>query len=415
MGTAQEKTCGAAQLSDIEKIQVVPMECEEEFPTTEENKFDFDEVVPPLTGTANSTNFIVNQNEISSQKTSVAPLMAAIKGLLDLTNDYLQTLDKEHPGVGADFLTLLADGASCAMRGEWVFVSLHNTSKLNIKATWAQKVTSDVHDLKSPGVKQRLKASPSRGQSKEDRRVMILLSILPDKSLISDAWFVSSGMAILAPSPAKAATLMQFKDTIEKMFGDSTVEHQEKLKTFVIGSIPKTICGLDGIHNTMEGPLQEELAFVRDIVLIQYMRWTRRTQNEEPFEYIRTCVPQTSIQRIRQRNQITVCEKCFSFHATRVCARSKKCGTCGTDAHNSTCQSGPRCLNYRGPHSSNDVSCPARLRRYNGILNRPTGAELHHICTLGGIEYAKVNSQKVINPTTNKTSTTETEIVHSFQ
>ncbi|POS82851.1 hypothetical protein EPUL_004811, partial [Erysiphe pulchra] len=163
-----------------------------------------------------------------------------------------------------------------------------------------------------------------------------------------------------------------FKDTIEKLFGEATVERQETWKTFVIGPIPKTIRDLDGIHNTMEGPLQEELAF-----------------NEEPYGYIRICVPEiradkfpsrlrifgeaVSVQRIRQRNEITVCDKCFGFHATRVCARSKKCGTCGADAHNGTCPFGPRCLNCRGPHSSNDVSCPARPRRSNGSDEAGTG------------------------------------------
>ncbi|POS82212.1 hypothetical protein EPUL_004623 [Erysiphe pulchra] len=345
----------------------MPMEWAEEFPTTEENGF----------------------NKISSQKTSVAPLMAAIKGLLDLTNDYLQNLKKDHPVL---------------------------------------------HDLKSHGKKQRLKASLPRRQSKEDRRVMIRLgsnhearksgsfelrqkvqSILPDKSLLSDAFFVLSG----------------YKDTTEKMFGEATVERQETWKTFVIGPIPKTIRNLDCIHNTMEGLLQEELAFVRDMVPILYMGWTRRTQNEEPYGYTRICVPESradeflfrlqifgeavSVQRICQRNQITVCEKCFGFHATRVCARSKKCETCGADAHNGTCQSGPRCLNCRVLHGSNNFSYPARPRRFNGILKRPTGAQLHHIRTIGGREHAKVNSQKAINPTIDKTSTTETEIFHSSQ
>ncbi|POS81883.1 hypothetical protein EPUL_006556, partial [Erysiphe pulchra] len=89
----------------------------------------------------------------------------------------------------------------------------------------------------------------------------------------------------------------------------------------------------------------EELAFIRDIVPI-------RTQNEESYGHIRICVPESraekfssrfrifgeavSVQRIRQQNQITVCEKCFGFHTTRVCARSKKCGTCSADAHNGT-------------------------------------------------------------------------------
>ncbi|POS82895.1 hypothetical protein EPUL_003649 [Erysiphe pulchra] len=124
------------------------------------NEFNLDEDFPPLTGTVNSTNNITNQNKISSQKTSVASLMAAIKSLLDLTNDYLQNLDKEHTGIESEFLALLADGASHAMLGERVYMSLHYTSELNKnppKATWI------------------LKASPPLGQSKEDRRVMIHL------------------------------------------------------------------------------------------------------------------------------------------------------------------------------------------------------------------------------------------------
>lgn len=55
-------------------------------------------------------------------------------------------------------------------------------------------------------------------------------------------------MAILVSSPTKAATLMQFRDTIEKMFGEATFECQETCKTFVIDPIPKTIRGLDGIY-----------------------------------------------------------------------------------------------------------------------------------------------------------------------
>ncbi|POS84575.1 hypothetical protein EPUL_002800, partial [Erysiphe pulchra] len=362
----------------------MPMECEEELPTTEENEFDFNEVFPLLTGTANSTNYIVNQNKISSQKTSVAPLMAAIKGLLDLTNDYLQNLDKEHPSVAADFLALLADGASCAMRGERVYVSLQNTSKLNTnspKATWAQKVA---------------RASPSREQSKEDRRVMICVgsihearktesfelrqkvqNTLPDKSLVSDAWFVPSG----------------FKDTIKKMLGEAIVERQETWKTFLISPIPKIISGLDGIHNTMEGPLQEELAVFMNIVSIRYIGWTRRTQNEEPYGYIRIFASVFRRSSICSKNPSTKSNygiREVSLECA-VCARSTKCGTCDADAHNGTCQSGPRCLNCWGPHNSNDFSCPARPHRSNGILKRPIGAQLHHIRTLGGREYAKVN------------------------
>ncbi|KAI1004366.1 hypothetical protein K3495_g3846 [Podosphaera aphanis] len=52
---------------------------------------------------------------IEDQRSS-APITNAIKGLLDFTNDYLQNLEINHLRVGADFLALLADGASRAMR-----------------------------------------------------------------------------------------------------------------------------------------------------------------------------------------------------------------------------------------------------------------------------------------------------------
>ncbi|KHJ33162.1 putative effector protein [Erysiphe necator] len=75
--------------------------------------------------------------------------------------------------------------------------------------------------------KQVLKGNPPRGQNKEDRRIIIRLdlnhearksdpfqlrqtiqNLVPDKTLVSDVWKVPSGVAMLAPTPAKAATLM---------------------------------------------------------------------------------------------------------------------------------------------------------------------------------------------------------------
>ena len=111
---------------------------------------------------------------------------------------------------------------------------------------------------------------------------------------------------------------MQFKDTIEKMFGEATVERQETWKTFGIGPIPKTIRGLDGVHSTMEGPLQEELAFVRDIVPIRYMGWTRRSQNEEPYGYIRICVPESRADKFPSRLRIFGEEYLFKGSAHEV-------------------------------------------------------------------------------------------------
>ncbi|POS82451.1 hypothetical protein EPUL_006119, partial [Erysiphe pulchra] len=118
-------------------------------------------------------------NSSSKSQGSAASLMGAIKGLLDLTNDYLKNLEIQHPGIGSDFLALIADGASRAMRGERVYRDLSKiepTRKHPTEETWATKAKDQptgtkIFNLKRPT----LKASPPQGQSKEDRRVMIRL------------------------------------------------------------------------------------------------------------------------------------------------------------------------------------------------------------------------------------------------
>lgn len=382
------------------------------------------------------------------KKGGAAPLMVAIKGLLDLTNDYLQRLEEQHPGVGADFLAMLADGASRAMRGERVYC-ITSDAKLTHQGsqdTWAKKAKGNDEGVKVYNVKrQTLKATPPQGQSKEDRRIMIRLGpdhearkagsfelrqkiqeLVTDKSLVSDVWSVPSGVAILAPTPAQAATLMQSKAAIEERLGNAKVERQEKWSTFIVGPIPKRVRCLDGIRDPMDGLLLEELASVRDAIPIRFMNWTRKSESDdEPFGRIRICVPETradkfpsrlrifgeavSIQRIQQRQQALVCTKCHGFHSTRTCARQHKCATCGTDAHPGPCQKPARCLNCRGPHSSTDNSCPARPRCKNGVLVRPTGSQLQQIRAAGSKEYLKINKQPAPESSQTPAKTMETE------
>ncbi|KAI1001781.1 hypothetical protein K3495_g6425 [Podosphaera aphanis] len=104
-----------------------------------------------------------------------------------------------------------------------------------------------------------MRAKPPQGQSKEDRRVMIRLGpehearkagafeprqtiqkLIPDSNLVSDVWTVPCGVAILAPTAARAATILQSKNAIENRFGNAVVERQETWLTFVIGPIKKS-------------------------------------------------------------------------------------------------------------------------------------------------------------------------------
>ncbi|KAI1001780.1 hypothetical protein K3495_g6424 [Podosphaera aphanis] len=69
-----------------------------------------------------------------------AELMKDIKGLIDLTNKYLQDLEKKHPSVGASLLALLADGTSREMRGQRVYTSPSAKAKEQYELrekTWA--------------------------------------------------------------------------------------------------------------------------------------------------------------------------------------------------------------------------------------------------------------------------------------
>ncbi|POS81999.1 hypothetical protein EPUL_005490, partial [Erysiphe pulchra] len=146
---------------------------------------------------------------------------------------------------------------------------------------------------------------------------------------------------------------------------------------------------------------------------------------DQPFGHIRISVPEAKsnkfpprlrlfgeavfVQRIRQRQQPIVCDKCYGFHTKRTCARTPKCKTCATEAHDGPCKNPTRCLNCRGPHSSEDITCPPRPRRVNGVLIRPTGAKLHQIRAAGAREFAKTNSQYTPNTSQTPSSTMDIE------
>ncbi|KHJ32299.1 hypothetical protein EV44_g4330 [Erysiphe necator] len=194
----------------------------------------FTEEFPSLSGTKQTTCPLTPgrvQSHGNKNNQNAANLMDSIKGLLDLTDDYLRNLESQHPGVEADFLALLADGASRAMRGERVYCNTTNVNQTHKQGelnTWAEKekahnLGTKVFNLK----RQTVKASLPQGQSREDRRVMIRLdsghearktgayelrqsiqNLVSDKSLVSDVWMVPSGVAVLAPTPAKAAAIL---------------------------------------------------------------------------------------------------------------------------------------------------------------------------------------------------------------
>ncbi|POS87839.1 hypothetical protein EPUL_000748 [Erysiphe pulchra] len=207
--------------------------------------------------------------------------MDAIKGLLDLTNPYHKKLEEEQPGVGTDFMALLADSASKAMRWERVYTNLSNFLSSNskvLKPSWAEKAGVDENRQNTLLNKKTIRASQPRGQGEKDRLVIIRLG--PDFEARETGSFelrqkiqqiIPDSVALLAPSPAKTATLLQYKEAIENRFGDANFERQETCKTFILGPNPKKIRGLDGFYDPFDGLLQEELAPIRGAVPIRHV------------------------------------------------------------------------------------------------------------------------------------------------
>ncbi|POS87432.1 hypothetical protein EPUL_000238 [Erysiphe pulchra] len=109
----------------------------------------------PLTEEPHTTNSTKNSRDQGVKDNhNVAGLMDPVKGLLDLTNDYLKNLEAQHPGIGADFLALLADGASRAMRVE--------------RETWAEKAKNKNPCIKVYSLKRQVvKSVAPQGQGKE--------------------------------------------------------------------------------------------------------------------------------------------------------------------------------------------------------------------------------------------------------
>ncbi|CAD6505992.1 BgTH12-06924 [Blumeria graminis f. sp. triticale] len=131
--------------------------------------------------------------------------------------------------------------------------------------------------------------------------------LIPDSSLVVDAWQVPDGVAVLAASPAKAASILQHSEAIAARFGNATVERQETWTTFVVGPIPKKDNTLDGGYNPFEGLLLEEPAIraIKDDTPIRHLAWTRRsTDSLSPFGHIKIHVPEARAHKVPSRMQL---------------------------------------------------------------------------------------------------------------
>ncbi|KHJ34524.1 hypothetical protein EV44_g4152 [Erysiphe necator] len=207
-----------------------PMEIDDE-PDESEKEPEIDDF-PPL-----SSNTTLKRN-------------ADIFSSSDQTQD-IKEMELECPGAGSDFLALISDGVSRAVRGKKIFLKVDDpfdpqtTSARN--NSWASRVAmKSIRSSNNPIRATPTRPTPPQGQSYEDKRVMIRLDkdhesrktepfllrqqiqqLLPDPSFVCDAWQAPSGITILALAPAKAAAILQYKDVIARRFGNAIVERQE--------------------------------------------------------------------------------------------------------------------------------------------------------------------------------------------
>ncbi|KHJ36399.1 hypothetical protein EV44_g5493 [Erysiphe necator] len=81
---------------------------------------NYDDEFPCLEGIENqSENQNVSENVKSTPyEGSKFQLMDKVKGHFDITNPYLQEIEKDSPRVGADFMALLVEGASRVILGQ---------------------------------------------------------------------------------------------------------------------------------------------------------------------------------------------------------------------------------------------------------------------------------------------------------
>lgn len=89
--------------------------------------------------------------------------------------------------------------------------------------------------------------------------------------------------------------------------------------------------------------------------------------------------------RVEKKAQVTQCTSCWDFHDPRNCNRAAKCVACSAPAHpqDQGCAGPNRCTNCHGPHKASDQTCPARPKRKDGQLQRPSKKQLQSLRQIG--------------------------------
>lgn len=115
---------------------------------------------------------------------------------------------------------------------------------------------------------------------------------------------------------------------------------------------------------------------------------------------------------IRRKQQITQCDKCLGYHDPRACSRAERCLRCGQQERHIQCINPPKCTNCAGPHQATYLGCPARPKRENGQLAKPTVRQLKAIRKIGqkAFEEAQKPLQQAFQDSAVPTRTADTEV-----
>lgn len=153
------------------------------------------------------------------------------------------------------------------------------------------------------------------------------------------------------------------------------LELQEDWTTFVIGPIPKHLHTDTLVTITTDHVIAELSSYV-DSTHIRKLEWTNKSHQLTTEGYIRALVTSlkpllfpaklrlfgrpVTVNRIKRKVSIPVCERCFAYHHTRTCARLCRCSDRSKPRHDGPCTHPERCLNCLGPHKTTDNNCLAR-------------------------------------------------------
>lgn len=177
--------------------------------------------------------------------------------------------------------------------------------------------------------------------------------------------------------------------------GADAVELATKWITYVVSECPRSLTDLLGKTVDYEAALKDEVEAQTGLraVSCRPSRLDDPTQPtktllisflEQPKHAFRLFGTSRLARLIRKTAKPNQCNLCWDYHSRHSCDRTARCVSCGRTPHEGMpCEHETQCLNCRGPHPSDDGKCPARPRRQNGALKRPTQPEKRGIREIG--------------------------------